>query len=239
MALRGAPVIAAPRHVAIIMDGNRRWSHRHRVGLPEGYRRGVDALRNAVAAAIDHGVDVLTVYGFSTENWRRDVSEVCLLMSVCAAAAQSELFTLVRESVRVRVVGDIAPFPRATRAALFQLVDATAQNSRLTLQLALNYSGRAEILHAVRSIVADAASGQLRSDDIDERFLRARMYAPDCPDPDLLIRTGGDLRVSNFLLYQLAYTEIVATPVLWPDFDATHFAAAISDFEQRRRRFGA
>jgi len=239
MALRAAPVTAAARHVAIIMDGNRRWSRTHEVSLPEGYRRGVGALRNAVAAAIDHGVDVLTVYGFSTENWRRDASEVSLLMGVCAAAAQSELFALVRESVRVRVVGDIAPFPRATRSALLQLVDATAHNTRLTLQLALNYSGRAEILQAVRSIVADAASGQVRSDDIDESFLRARMYAPDCPDPDLLIRTGGDLRVSNFLLYQLAYTEIVATPVLWPDFEKKHFAAAISDFEQRRRRFGA
>ena len=170
MALHAAQVIAAPRHVAIIMDGNRRWSRRHGVSLPEGYRRGVGALRNAVAAAIDHGVDVLTVYGFSTENWRRDAAEVSLLMSVCAAAAQSELFALVRESVRVRVVGDIAPFPRATRSALLQLVDATAHNTRLTLQLALNYSGRAEILQAVRSIVADAASGQVRSDDIDARF---------------------------------------------------------------------
>ena len=238
MAVRALPLAAVPRHVAIIMDGNRRWSQQHDVALREGYRRGVNALRKAVAAAVDHGVDVLTVYGFSTENWRRDVSEVSLLMSVCAGAAQSELFGLVRESVRVRVVGDITPFPRVTRAALMQLVRATAANSRLTLQLALNYSGRAEILRAVRSIVADAATGQLQSDEIDETFLRARMYAPDCPDPDLLIRTGGDLRVSNFLLYQLAYTEIVATPVLWPDFDATHFAAAISDFEQRRRRFG-
>ncbi|MBV8728058.1 MAG: di-trans,poly-cis-decaprenylcistransferase [Candidatus Eremiobacteraeota bacterium] len=239
MAVRAVPLPAAPRHVAIIMDGNRRWSHQHGLDLMEGYRRGVGALRSAVAAAIDHRVDVLTVYGFSTENWRREASEVSLLMHVCASAAQSELFGLVRESVRVRVVGDIAPFPRQTRAALKQLVNATAKNSRLTLQLALNYSGRAEILRAVRSIVAEAATGNVRSDQIDETFLRARMYAPDCPDPDLLIRTGGDLRVSNFLLYQLAYTEIVATPVLWPDFDASHFAAAISDFDHRRRRFGA
>ncbi len=238
MAARVLPLIAAPQHVAIIMDGNRRWAHLHGVDLPGGYRRGVDALRNAVAAALGHGVEVLTVYGFSTENWRREKSEVSLLMNVCGAAAQSELFGLVRESVRVRIVGDITPFPASTRVALMQLVAATARNSRLTLQIALNYSGRAEILRAVRSIVADAATGQLSSDDIDEAFLRGRMYAPDCPDPDLLIRTGGDLRVSNFLLYQLAYTEIVATPVLWPDFNESHFAAAISDFEQRRR-FGA
>ncbi|MBV8688574.1 MAG: di-trans,poly-cis-decaprenylcistransferase [Candidatus Eremiobacteraeota bacterium] len=239
MAVRALPLSTVPRHVAIIMDGNRRWSRLHHLGLPEGYRRGVDALRNAVVAALEHGVEVLTVYGFSTENWRREPSEVWLLMSVCAAAAQSELFGLVRESVRVRVVGDIAPFPLATRKALLHLVNATSKNARLTLQLALNYSGRAEILRAVRSIVADAATGHLASEDIDETFLRRRMYAPDCPDPDLLIRTGGDLRVSNFLLYQLAYTEIVATPVLWPDFSEKDFAAAIADFERRRRRFGA
>ena len=239
MAVQALPLATVPRHVAIIMDGNRRWSRLHGVVLSEGYRRGVAALRSAVVAAVEHGVQVLTVYGFSTENWQREASEVSLLMSVCAAAAQSELFTLVRQSVRVRVVGDITPFPFATRAALLQLVNATSKNARLTLQLALNYSGRAEILRAVRSIVADAATGHLCSEDIDETFLRRRMYAPDCPDPDLLIRTGGDLRVSNFLLYQLAYTEIVATPVLWPDFGESDFAAAISDFERRRRRFGA
>jgi undecaprenyl diphosphate synthase len=238
MAVSAPSLRTAPRHVAIIMDGNRRWSAVHGVGLPEGYRRGVDALRAAVAAALERGIDVLTVYGFSTENWQRDPSEVSLLMNVCRGAAQSELFALVRQAVRVRVVGDIAPFPSPTRAALLRLVKATASNTRLTLQLALNYSGRAEILHAVRSIVADAATGRVRSADIDESFLRARMYAPDCPDPDLLIRTGGDLRVSNFLLYQLAYTEIVATPVLWPDFAETHFTQAIADFEGRRRRFG-
>lgn len=238
MTVSAPSVSTAPRHVAIIMDGNRRWSHLHGVDLVEGYRRGVDALRAAVAAALERGVDVLTVYGFSTENWQRDPAEVSLLMSVCRAAAQNELFALVRQSVKVRVVGDVSPFPSATRSALRHLVSATATNSRLTLQLALNYSGRAEILRAVRSIVADAATGRVRSDDIDEPFLRARMYAPDCPDPDLLIRTGGDLRVSNFLLYQLAYTEIVATPVLWPDFAEAHFTQAIADFEGRRRRFG-
>jgi len=238
MAVQATLPSAKPRHVAIIMDGNRRWSRAHGVDLQHGYRRGVRALRNAVVAAAEHGVEVLTVYGFSTENWRREASEVSLLMGVCRGAAESELFRLVRQSVRVRVVGDIAPFPLTTRAALLQLVSATAKNSGLTLQLALNYSGRAEILRAVRSIVADAATGQLSSEDIDETFLRRRMYAPDCPDPDLLIRTGGDLRVSNFLLYQLAYTEIVATPVLWPDFCADDFASAIMNFEGRHRNFG-
>lgn len=221
------------------MDGNRRWARHHGVRLLEGYRRGVDSLRAAVKTALERGIDILTVYGFSTENWQRDASEVSLLMKVCGAAAQSELFTLVRQSVRVRIVGEIAPFPSPTRRALARLVDATAANSRLTLQLALNYSGRAEIVQAVRSIVADAANGRVRSDEIDESFLRARMYAPDCPDPDLLIRTGGDLRVSNFLLYQLAYTELFTTPVLWPDFAEIDFAQAIGDYEQRRRRFGA
>jgi len=239
MAVSARSLDTVPRHVAIIMDGNRRWSAIHGLGLLEGYRRGVKALRAAVAAALERGVGVLTVYGFSTENWRRDAAEVSLLMNVCAAAAQSELFALVSGSVRVRIVGDIAPFPRGTRTALARLVDATALNSRLILQLALNYSGRAEIVQAVRSIVADAANGRVRCDEIDESFLRARMYAPDCPDPDLLIRTGGDRRVSNFLLYQLAYTELFTTPVLWPDFSEQHFAQAIGDYERRRRRFGA
>ena len=239
MALRAPAVVRAPQHIAIIMDGNRRWARLHGVGLMEGYRRGVGSLRAAVAAALDLDVPILTVYGFSTENWRRDASEVSLLMKVCAAAAHGELLGLVRQAVRVRLVGDITPFPNATRSALAHLVSATEGNSRLTLQLALNYSGRAEILRAVRSIVADAASGRVRSEQIDESFLRARMYEPDTPDPDILIRTGGDLRVSNFLLYQLAYTELIATPVLWPDFNASHFAAAVADYETRRHRFGA
>ncbi|GAC1387599.1 MAG: isoprenyl transferase [Vulcanimicrobiaceae bacterium] len=229
---------STPHHVAIIMDGNRRWARREACTLASGYRRGVDALRESVRAAIDHGVGILTVYGFSTENWNRSESEVSLLMQICAGAAQSELFGLVREHVRVRIVGDISPFPAAARIALDQLVRATAHNSRITLQLALNYSGRAEILRAIQSLARDVANKSLLPEQIDERLVASRMYEPDSPDPDLLIRTGGDLRISNFLLYQLAYTELLTTEVLWPEFTQAHFAAAMADYEQRQRRFG-
>lgn len=221
------------------MDGNRRWARLHGRGLDAGYRGGIDALRAAVRAAAGSGVEVLTVYGFSTENWRRDEREVALLMRTLAAAAQSELFGLLAERVRVRIIGDVAAFPAPARLALEQLVRATAKNAGLTLQLALNYSGRAEIVRAVRSIADDVRAGTLRPADVDDALVRSRMYAPEALDPELLVRTGGDLRISNFLLYQLAYTEIHTTPVLWPDFDESCFADALADYERRVRRFGA
>jgi undecaprenyl diphosphate synthase len=228
-----------PHHVAVIMDGNRRWARERGEPLAEGYRRGVAALRATVRAAAQRDVRVLTVYGFSTENWRRERSEVSLLMQICGGAAQSELFGLVREAVRVRIVGDISPFPGATRAALAHLVRVTSRNTGLTLQLALNYSGRAEIIAAIRSIARDVGRGVLLPEKIDEDAVRARLYEPHCPDPDLLIRTGGDLRISNFLLYQLAYTELFTTEVLWPDFSETHFLQALDDYARRQRRYGA
>ena len=239
MALHLPSLEAAPHHIAIIMDGNRRWARERGLPAAAGHKRGVDALRAAVRAAIDHNVRILTVYGFSTENWRREQSEVSSLMQLCASAARSEMFGLVREHVRVRIVGDISPFPPATRAALGELVRATARNDRVTLQLALNYSGRAEIVNAARAIASDVAAGALRAQDVTEETLRERMYAPEVPDPDLLIRTGGDMRVSNFLLYQLAYTEIFTTNVLWPDFNEEQFALACADYVRRQRRFGA
>ncbi|MBC5815213.1 MAG: di-trans,poly-cis-decaprenylcistransferase [Candidatus Eremiobacteraeota bacterium] len=238
MALSIPALSCSPRHVAIIMDGNRRWARERGEDLSEGYRRGVTALRAAVRAAVTHKLEVLTVYGFSTENWRRETSEISLLMQICAGAAQSEVFGLVREAVRVRIVGDISPFPPATRAALAQLVRATARNSKLTLQLALNYSGRAEILAAIQSIARDVESGTLLPETIDEDLVRGRLYEPQCPDPDLLIRTGGDLRISNFLLYQLAYTELFTTDVLWPDFSEEHFSCAVAEYARRHRRYG-
>jgi undecaprenyl diphosphate synthase len=221
------------------MDGNRRWSERRGVPILEGYRRGIDALRTTVTTALDCGVRGLTVFGFSTENWRRDASEISMLMQLCAVFAQSEREALSRQGVRVRVAGDIEPFAFPARAALRSLVRATERNTRLTLSLALNYSGRAEILRAVKSIARDVASGTLAPDSVDEPLFRSRLYAPEMPDPDLLIRTGGDFRVSNFLLYQLAYTELVTLDVLWPDFDAEHFTAALRSFTERERRFGS
>lgn len=227
-----------PSHVAIIMDGNRRWAAARGLPIVEGYRRGIVSLRAAVRAAIDAGVGTLTVYGFSTENWRRDSTEVNILMHLCAAFARSEKPLLQRQGVRVNVVGDVEPFALAARAGLRSLVRATATNRRITLNLALNYSGRAEILHAVRSIAADVAGGRLDANAIEESTLRSRMYAPETPDPDLLIRTGGDFRISNFLLYQLAYTELLTVSTMWPDFTATHFTDAIAHFGDRQRRYG-
>ncbi len=228
-----------PVHVAVIMDGNRRWAKSHGLPAAQGHRRGIGALRAAVRAALGAGVSVLTVYGFSTENWTRDPSEVRVLMQLCAIFARTELTQLRRQGVAVQVVGDIAEFPRPARGAIERLVRATAHNRRMTLNLALNYSGRSEIVRAVRAIADDVESGTLRARDVDESALRRRLYAPQQPDPDLLIRTGGDFRVSNFLLFQLAYTELLTLPVMWPDFSEDDFARAVEEYGERCRRFGS
>jgi len=226
-------------HVAIIMDGNRRWARGRGLPVAEGYRRGVGSLRAAVRGAIAADVKVLTVFGFSTENWQRDPAEVSVLMQLCAIFARTELAELQRQNVSVGVVGDLGQFAPLARTAIGELVAATAQNRGLRLNLALNYSGRAEILRAVRQIAAKVETGSLRASEIDESALRGNMYVPKLPDPDLLIRTGGDFRVSNFLLYQLAYTELLMLPVMWPDFTEDDFARAISVYAERCRRFGS
>ncbi len=239
MAVQALVQPALPLHVAVIMDGNRRWARSRGLPVAEGYRRGVGALRAAVRGAIAAGVKVLTVYGFSTENWHRDPSEVRLLMQLCAIFARTELAALRRQDVAVGIVGDIAQFSAPARAALGELVRATAQNRRLTLNLALNYSGRAEIVRAARRIAVEVEAGTLRAADVDEAALRRRLYAPKLPDPDLLIRTGGDFRVSNFLLYQLAYTELLTLPIMWPDFGEDDLVRAVGEYGERSRRFGS
>jgi len=221
------------------MDGNRRWAAARGLPVAEGYRRGIAALRAAVRGAISAGVKALTVYGFSTENWHRNPSEVRLLMQLCAFFARTELGILCRQGVAVGIVGDIAQFAAPARAALGKLVRATAHNRRLTLNLALNYSGRAEIVRAVRRIAVEVEAGSLRAADVDEAVLRRRLYSPKLPDPDLMIRTGGYFRVSNFLLYQLAYTELLTLPIMWPDFGEEDFARAIAEYGERSRRFGS
>jgi undecaprenyl diphosphate synthase len=239
MAMQAPVQSAVPVHVAIVMDGNRRWARSRGLPAAEGYRRGIGALRASVRAALSAGVRVLTVYGFSTENWARDPSEVRVLMQLCAIFARTELAALRRQGVTVGVVGDISGFPRPARGAIARLVRATAHNRRLTLNLALNYSGRAEIVRAVRAIAGDIETGSLRAGDVDESALRRRFYAPHGPDPDLLIRTGGDFRVSNFLLFQLAYTELLTLEVMWPDFTEDDFARAVREYGERCRRFGS
>ncbi len=235
-----APVISTlPEHVAIIMDGNRRWARERGLSIGEGYRRGVDALRATVRAAADAGVRRVTVYGFSTENWSRGAGEIRLLMQLYAACARSEKSSLLRSGVRVEIIGEVDSFSFPARAALRDLVQCTRGNSRVTLALALNYSGRQEIVRAIRAIAHDVAAGRLEPDRVDEEALRSRMYAPHAPDPDLLIRTGSEQRVSNFLLYQLAYTELLTLPIMWPEFSEAHFLDAVRIFGERRRRYGA
>jgi undecaprenyl diphosphate synthase len=227
-----------PKHVAIIMDGNRRWA-KHR-GMPaiEGHRRGMLALREVTRACSDFGIPILTVYGFSTENWRRDSTEISLLLDLCVYFAQNELIELSRNNVRVNVIGAYRALPAASRDALDRLMERTASNTGLLLNLAVNYSARAELQRAVAQIAADVAAGKLRADEIDEAKISSYLYTADQPDPDMLIRPGGEHRLSNFLLYQVAYTELVMSEVYWPDFGRDEFVRTLLEFQKRQRRFG-
>lgn len=230
--------LSVPRHVAIIMDGNRRWAKRRGLPAIEGHRRGILALREVTRAASDLGVEIVTVYGFSTENWRRDAMEINFLFDLCVYFARTELAELKRNGVRVRIIGDWEALPERARAALAQLQEDTAGNDGLVLNLAVNYSSRSELERAVRGIARDVARGALEVDAIDDALIASRLFTAGIPDPDLLIRPGGEQRLSNFLLYQAAYTELVMTDVFWPDFARPHFEAAVSEFASRQRRFG-
>ncbi len=227
-----------PRHIAIIMDGNRRWAHRHGVPAIEGHRRGMVALRGVTRAASDLGIDVLTVYGFSTENWNRDVREISLLFELCVHFARGELLELRRNNVRVRVIGDWESLPQAPRLALADLQNQTAANTGLLLNLAVNYSSHAELTRAVAAIARDVAGGKIAPEAINETMIGRYLYTAGLPDLDLLIRPGGEHRLSNFLLYQAAYAELVMTDVYWPDFSKDDLVRALIVFQQRERRFG-
>ncbi len=227
-----------PRHVAIIMDGNRRWATERGLPISCGYRRGIVALRETLRAASAARVGVITAYAFSEENWERPAGEVGLLMRICARAARGELRRLVTEGVRVTLCGRTERLPASTRAALESLVAETSRNCGILLNLAVDYGGRREIGDAVRALAEEVRSGLRDASSIDERALASRLYTAGLPDPDLIIRTGGELRLSNFLLFQSAYAEFWATPTYWPDFDKTHFKAALDDFESRQRRYG-
>ena len=229
---------AVPRHVAIIMDGNRRWAREHGLPALEGHRRGIVALRHVTQAASDLGIEIVTVYGFSTENWRRDAAEIDFLFDLCVYFAKSELAELQRKNVRVRIIGDWQALPERSRDALDSLRRGTASNTGLILNLAVNYSSRSELERAVRAIATDVRSGKLSPDDIDDALISSYLYTAGDPDPDLLIRPGGEQRLSNFLLYQAAYSELVMSDVYWPDFSGEHLAQAVRDFAQRQRRFG-
>lgn len=232
------PAGPIPKHVAIIMDGNRRWARERRLPIIEGYRRGMTALRETTRAAGDFGVPVLTVYGFSEENWKRDASEVSLLFELCCVFAGNELDSLRRENVRVQVLGKTEALPNAPRKALEHLVRGTSNNTGTILNLAVNYSARTELKDAVKALVVDVNAGNIRMDQIDATTLGSYLYTTGLPDPDLLVRPGGEYRLSNFLLYQMAYTEIWVSDVYWPEFTRDHFAEALIEFQRRQRRFG-
>jgi len=239
--LHSAPAVAAnsvPRHVAIIMDGNRRWAKAHGMPAIEGHRRGMVALRRVTRAASDLGVEALTVYGFSTENWNRNAGEISLLMELCVYFARNELAELRRNNVRVRVIGEWEALPPAPREALAEMQRSTAQNTGLILNLAINYSSRSELERAVRRVARDVAAGELSPEAIDEELIGRYLYTADLPELDLLIRPGGERRLSNFLLYQAAYAELVMTDVQWPDFGKNELVAAFDEFARRERRFG-
>ena len=228
-----------PVHVAIIMDGNGRWAQARGLPRTAGHKRGAEAVRVAVRAAAELGVGYLTLFGFSTENWKRPVAEVADLMGLLRMYLRGEIAELHKNGVRLRVIGDRGRF-ESDLVKLFTDAEAlTSGNTGLTLTIALNYGGRQEITRAARMLAEEVAAGRLQPADIGEEALSARMYAPDLPDPDLLIRTSGEMRISNFLLWQAAYTELVFVDTLWPDFSREVFEQAISDYHRRERRYGA
>ena len=222
------------RTIAIIMDGNGRWAERQGLPVAEGHRAGTRALRRTVEAAIDLGVETLVVYAFSTENWSRPAGEVDSLMDIFGETIERELPDLVRQGVRTRFIGRRDRASAGLQEQMARLEEETAGNDTLNLWVALDYGGRAEIVEAARRL---AESG-IEPAEIDENVLRANLYAPELPDPDLLIRTSGELRISNFLLWQLAYSELAFVDTLWPDFGHAELEQALAAYAQRRRRFG-
>ncbi len=233
----GAAPVAA--HVAIIMDGNGRWATAR--GLPRlaGHRAGVEAVRRTIRSAVEHGVGWLTLYAFSSENWRRPAGEVLDLTGLLRHFLRSEIRELHEQGVRIRVIGDRTRFDADIQADLAGAERLTAANARLTVVVALSYGARAEIVAAARAVAAEVAAGRMDAAEITEESFAARLSTPDIPDPDLIIRTSGEQRLSNFLLWQAAYAELVFLDVLWPDFGAAHFAEALAEYARRERRFGA
>jgi undecaprenyl diphosphate synthase len=227
-----------PEHVAIIMDGNGRWATRR--GLPRvaGHRQGVQAARGIVRAAVALGLRYLTLYAFSTENWSRPLDEVSTLMNLLERSVHSELPELMERNARLRVLGRTQGIPAGVRRGIDHVVHETRNNTGLTVLMAFNYGGRDELLDAFRALARQVQAGELKPDDISEKDISGALYTADLPDPDLLIRTSGEMRVSNFLLWQIAYTELVITPVLWPDFGPADLYRAVADFQGRTRRFG-
>lgn len=227
-----------PSHVAIIMDGNGRWAQERGLPRSEGHRAGMEALRGVVEASLEIKLPVLTVYAFSTENWKRPPEEVAVLMNLLGEYLSRELAALHEQGVRVRVLGEWGFLPPQTRAEIERAIRLTADNQGLIFNVALNYGGRAEIVSAAREIAVRAVAGEIKPGEINEELFARFLFTAGLPEPDLLIRTAGEMRLSNFLLWQLAYTEFWFTSLYWPDFKKEKFLAALLAYQERKRRFG-
>jgi undecaprenyl diphosphate synthase len=226
--------IDVPRHIAIIMDGNGRWAKRRLMPRVAGHRKGVEALRGVIRACAERGVSHLTVFAFSSENWRRPQEEVTLLMELFMRALENEVARLHENDIRFRVIGDLSGFSARIQALIRDAEALTRDNTRLTFTVAANYGGRWDIVQAVKKLIAAGVAAE----DVDETALMQQLSMAEAPEPDLFIRTGGEQRISNFLLWQLAYTELYFTDALWPDFDAAALDQAIASYRSRERRFG-
>ena len=237
-AQEAAPTFAVPRHVAIIMDGNGRWAAARGLPRAEGHRRGVEALRRTIRAAGEIGIRVITIFSFSSENWSRPASEIGELMGLLRRFVRNDLAELHKSGVRVRIIGEREGLEPDIARLLLEAEELTRDNDRLTLVVAFNYGARQEMARAARRIAAEAAAGRLRPEDVNVDTVGKLLDAPDLPDPDLIIRTSGEQRLSNFLLWQAAYSELVFLPTYWPDFDRAALEAAIGEYQQRERRFG-
>jgi undecaprenyl diphosphate synthase len=236
--LAGIRAGVVPRHIAVIMDGNGRWARGRHLPRVLGHRSGMTAVREVIEGAVEAGVGFLSLFAFSRENWERPATEVEALMALLVEYVGREAEELAEKGVQVRVLGDLSRLTPAASAAVDDVIRRTAPNSRLVLNLFISYGARDEIVRAARALAHEAAAGRLDPDSITEETLSARLYTADCPDPDLLIRTSGEQRISNFLLWQLAYSELFITKVLWPDFSRTELFEAIAEFQRRDRRYG-
>ncbi|HHP7232702.1 MAG TPA: isoprenyl transferase [Xenococcaceae cyanobacterium] len=227
-----------PQHIAIIMDGNGRWAKQR--GLPriEGHRQGANTLKEILRTCKNWGIKTLTAYAFSTENWGRPLTEVGFLMSLFEKLLHKELQEMKAEGVCIRFIGDLAPLPSSLQQTISHSMAETQHNQTINFNVAINYGSRGEIVKACRAIAAKVAQGELSPEAVNEDLISQYLYTASSPDPDLLIRTSGEMRLSNFLLWQMAYTEIYVTETFWPDFDSQHLATAIIDYQQRDRRFG-
>lgn len=231
-------VVGIPKHVAVIMDGNGRWAQQHGHERSFGHKAGIEAVRSVIEGAAELGIRYLTLYTFSTENWNRPKEEVELLMGLLVQSVHNELESLMKNHVRLLVEGRVEDLPETCREAMQAAIDSTAGNDGLTVILALSYSGRVELARAAQSIARKVQAGQLSPEDVQPDTVTRHLYLPNVPDPDILIRTGGETRISNFLLWQLAYTELFFIPTMWPDFRKEHLREIVTQFQSRERRFG-